>query len=160
MRGLMGSGCRTSCPIPLERSPELGRTRRTLLIRGICSKIFPPTPEDLSAKEEPAESESLPAKPAAGEAPAVSKDTSTGAPQAKKLNTSTEDLGKDDWEAVEKPNEATSDEAADMSEEGEKVEAVEFGGSDGEKVGKSIEKQKGESKADAVQSENMLAKDW
>ncbi|KAF6232562.1 hypothetical protein HO173_009230 [Letharia columbiana] len=123
-------------------------------------KIFPPTPEDLSAKEEPAESESLPAKPAAEEAPAVSKDTSTGAPQARKLKTSTEDLGKDDWEAVEKPNEATSDEAADMSEEGEKVEAVEFGGSDGEKVGKSIEEQKGESKTDAVQSENMLAKDW
>ena len=47
-----------------------------------------------------------------------------------------------------------------MSEEGEKVEAAELGGSDGEKVEKPVGKQKAELDADAVQSENTLAKDW
>ena len=47
-----------------------------------------------------------------------------------------------------------------MSEEGEKVEAVEFAGSEGEKVEKNVEKQKAESEAGTVQPENALAKDW
>ncbi len=61
---------------------------------------------------------------------------------------------------MEKPNEATYDDAADLTEEGEKVEAVELGGSDGEKIEKPVEKQKGESVAGTVQPENILAKDW
>lgn len=32
MRGLTGSGCRRSCPTPVERRFELGMARRTLLI--------------------------------------------------------------------------------------------------------------------------------
>ena len=48
-----------------------------------------------------------------------------------------------------------------MSEEGEKVEAVEFAGSEGKKVEKSVgEKQKAGSEAGAVQPENILTKDW
>ena len=131
-------------------------SKRTSNTLSLSSKIFPPTPEDLPFKEEPAES-----KPTE-EVRAVSKDTTTTSEtQPKRFNASTEDLGKDDWEAVEKPNEAASDETADMSDEGEKVEAVELGGSDGEKIEKPvIEQQKEKSKAGAVQSENMLAKDW
>ena len=106
-------------------------------------KIFPPTSEDLSAKEQVTESETN------EDAPAVSKDTTADSePQSKKLKTSTGDLDQDDWEAVEKP---------DMSEEGEGVEAL----NDGQKVEKTAgEKQKGESKAGAVQPENILTKDW
>ena len=48
-----------------------------------------------------------------------------------------------------------------MSEEGEKVEAAEFTGSEGEKVEKTaVEKEKAESEAGTVQPENILAKDW
>ncbi|KAL9070688.1 MAG: hypothetical protein Q9161_004742 [Pseudevernia consocians] len=127
-------------------------------------KIFPPTPEpeDLPTREEPAEAGAATAKPSTGEASAVSKDTSTGEPEAKKLKTSVEDLGNDDWEAVEKPTEATSDQAADTTKEGEKVEAVELGGSDGEKVEKPVAEQKEGTGASVghSQPENMLAKDW
>lgn len=128
----------------------------------LFSKIFPPTPEDLPPHEESAEAETPTAKPSTEEASAVSNDTSDE-PQAKKLKTSVEDLGQDDWEAVEKPDEAASDEAVDVSEKGEKgeeVEAVKLGGSDGEEIEKPVEKQKDESKAGAVQPENILAKDW
>ena len=121
----------------------------------LSSKIFPPTLEDLPAKENPAESETT------EEASAVSKDTTASEPQSKKLKTSTEDLDNDDWETVEKPDEATSDEPTDVSEEGGKAQAGELRGSDGEKIEKPVEeKQKGESEAGAVQPENMLAKDW
>ena len=122
----------------------------------LSSKIFPPTPDDLPAKEEdPAESEGT------EEASAVSKDTTAGEPQSKKRKTSTEDLDNDDWETVEKPHEATSEEPTDVSEEGGKAQAGELRGSDGEKIEKPVEgKQKGESEAGAVQPENMLAKDW
>ena len=118
----------------------------------LSSKIFPPTPGDLPTKENPAESG------AKDEASAVSTDTTASEPQTKKLKPSTEDLGNDDWETVEKPNEAISDEATDVSG---KVQAGKLGGSDGEEIEKPVEeKQKGESKASAVQPENMLAKDW
>ena len=164
MRGLMGSGYRTSCPIPLARSREFGISRRALLIQRFYSKIFPPTPEpeDLPTREEPAEAGAATAKPSTGEASAVSKDTSTGEPEPKKLKTSVEDLGNDDWEAVEKPTEATSDQAADTTNEGEKVEAIELGGSDGEKVEKPVAEQNEGTGASVghSQPENMLAKDW
>ena len=129
-------------PLDAEK-PEQKVTNISLL----SSKIFPPTPEDLSAKEQAAGSETD------EDAPAVSKTTKANSePQSKKLKTSTEDLDKDDWEAVEKP---------DMSEEGEKVEAVENADNDGQKVEKTVgEKQKAETKAGAVQPENLLTKDW
>ena len=116
-------------------------------ISSLSSKIFPPTPEDLSADDQAARSETD------EDAPAVSKDTTANSePQSKKLKTSTEDLDQDDWEAVEKP---------DMSEEGEKVEAIELSGNDSQKVEKSVgEKQKGESEAATMQPENILTKDW
>ena len=129
-------------PLNAEKETQK-KANKTLLSR----KIFPPTPEDLSAEEQATKSETN------EDAPAVSKDTTAdGEPQSKKLKTSTGDLDQDDWEAVEKP---------DMSEEGEKVEAVEFAGKDVQKVEKTIgEKQKAESKAGAVQPENILTKDW
>ena len=121
----------------------------------LSSKIFPPTPEDIPSKEEPAESEPIPAEDEIAGASKVSRDTTDGEPQAKKLKSSTEDLDEDDWEAVEKP-----DEAANVSEEGEKVEAVELDGSDVEQIEKSVGEPKKESKAGAVKPENLLAKDW
>ena len=129
---------------PLNVGKYMQRKAKTNLL---SRKIFPPTPEDLPAKEQAAESETN------EDAPAVSKDTTAnGEPQSKKLKTSTEDLDQDDWEAVEKP---------DMSEDGEKVESVESRGHDGQKVEKSVaEKQTAESEAGAVQSENILTKDW
>ena len=118
----------------------------------LSSKIFPPTPDDLPAQELPAESE---------EASAVSKDTTASEPRSKKLKTSTGDLDNDDWETVEKPDEATSEEPTDVSEEGGKAQAGELRGSDGEKIEKPVEEtQKGASEAGAVRPENMLAKDW
>lgn len=56
----------------------------------------------------------------------------------------------------------TSDLAADLSEEGEKVEAVELGGSDGEKIEKpGVEEGEGiGASVGHSQTENMLAKDW
>ena len=126
---------------PLDaKKPEQKVTNTSLL----SSKIFPPTPEDIPAKEQAAESGTN------EDAPAVSKDTTTNSePQSKNLKTSTGDLDKDDWEAVEKP---------DMGEEGEEVEAVKVAGTEGEKtVG---EKEKAESEAGAVQPENILTKDW
>ena len=157
----MGSGYRKSCPVPLERNQEYGRTRGALLIQRLHSKIFPPTQEDLPTKDEPAEAEAAAAKPSTGDASVVSKDTADER-QAKKLKTSTEDLGSDDWETVEKPNEAISDQAADTSEEGEKVEAVQLGGSDGEEVEKRVVEQKEGTGASVGhgQPENTLAKDW
>ena len=118
------------------------------------SKIFPPTSEDLAANDVPAEPETT------EEASTVSKDSTSRESQTQKLRESTEDLGKDDWEAVEKPTEATSDEAVDLNEEGEKVEAVALGGSDGEEIEKPAEKQEGKAKAGTVPPVNMLAKDW
>lgn len=161
MRRLMGSGCRTCYPAHLERIREFGRTRRALLTRGFNSKIFPPTPEDLPAEEKSKDAEAATAKPSTEEASVVSDDA-TNEPQAKKLKTSTEDLGKDDWEAIEKPNEVSSDHAADMSKEGEKVEAVKLGGSDGEKVEKLVAEQEEGTGASVGygQPENKLAKDW
>lgn len=98
-----------------------------------------------------------------GDASAVNNDAA-GEPQAKKLKTSTEDLDKDDWEAVEKPSET----ATDASGEGEEVEAAELGGSDGEKVERTVveekegtvAEEKEETKAGGLQPENTLAKDW
>ena len=121
----------------------------------LSSKIFPPTPDELPTQEDPAESE------VREEASAVSTDTTAREPQSKKRKTSTEDLDNDDWETVEKPDKATSDEPTDVSEEGGKAQAGELRGSDGEKIEKPVEeRQKGESEAGAVQPENMLAKDW
>ena len=130
-----------SSKIHWTRRNKCNNANTSLLSR----KIFPPTPEDLSAEEQAAASETN------EDAPTVSKDTTANSePQSKKLKTSTEDLDTDDWEAVEKP---------DMSEEGEKVEAVKFGGNDGQKIEKVVgEKQKAES--EAVQPENILTKDW
>lgn len=76
------------------------------------------------------------------------------------LKTSTDDLGKDDWETVEKPSVPTSEQASDMNEEGESVEAAELGGSEEGKPEKPLGKQKEESKASVIQPENVLAKDW
>lgn len=49
-----------------------------------------------------------------------------------------------------------------MSEDGEKVEAVELGASDGEKVEKPVveEKEGAGASGGHGQPENMLAKDW
>ena len=120
----------------------------------LFSKIFPPTREDLATKEEPEEAEAAIAKPAGEDASAVSNDTS-GEPQAKKLKTSTEDLGGEDWEDVEKPSQT----ATEVSEGGE-VEAVELGGSGGKEVEEPVAEQKEETKVGALQPESLLAKDW
>ena len=132
-----------------------------MLIHGINSKIFPPTPEDLPKNEEPTEAEVTTAKPSTEEVSTVSNDA-INEPHAKKLKASTEDLAKDDWETVEKPNEAILDQEADLSEEGEKVEAVDLDGSDGEKVEKPVAEQNKETRASVGidQPKNMLAKDW
>lgn len=129
---------------PLNAGSYMQRKANTNLL---SRKVFPPTPEDLPTKEQAAESETN------EDAPAVSKDTTANSEsQGRKLKTSTEDLDQDDWEAVEKP---------DMSEDGKKVEPLESGGNDGQKVEKSVaEKQIAESEAGAVQSENVLTKDW
>lgn len=157
MRGLMGSGCRT---FYLSKDPPRWKEKQSnrSLIRPfyLSSKIFPPTPDDLPAKEEdPAESE------VTEEASAVSQDATAGEPQSKKLKTSTGDLDNDGWETVEKPDEATSEEPTDVSGEGGKVQAGELRGGDGEKIEKTVEEtQKGASEAGAMRPENMLAKDW
>ncbi|CAD6587094.1 MAG: hypothetical protein ASARMPREDX12_002745 [Alectoria sarmentosa] len=120
-------------------------------------KIFPPTPEDIPVEKEPTEAETTSGESTIESASAVSNDNTTDdQPQAKKLKTSTEDLEKDDWEAIEKPSET----AAEMSEEGEKVEAGEVGGSDGETLEKPVRDEKYETNAGVAQQRNMLAKDW
>lgn len=120
-------------------------------------KIFPPTPEDIPAENEPTEAETATGKSTIESASAVSNDNKTDdQPQAKKLKTSTEDLDQDDWEAIEKPSET----ATEMSEEGEKVEAGELGGSDGQTLEKPVRDKKEGTNAGVAQQGNMLAKDW
>ncbi len=160
----MGSGYRTSYPVPphWNEVKNTGGRPRALLMQRLYSKIFPPTPEDLPIEDEPAaEAEAPTAKPSTEDASVVSKDTADER-QAKKLKTSTEDLGSDDWETVEKPNETISDQAADTSEEGGKVEALKLDGSDGGGVEKPVV-EPGKGTGASVghgQPENTLAKDW
>lgn len=143
---------------PTGRKAKNQSKREFLTCHYSHSKIFPPTPEDLASEDGPTEAEAATVKePLSEEASVVSNDAASE-PQAKKLKTSTEDLDKDDWEAVEKPSET----ATDVSEEGEEVEAVGLGGSgsDGEKVEKNVVGRKEETKAGVLQPENTLAKDW
>lgn len=123
-------------------------------------KIFPPTPADLAAAEEPTEAAAAatPEPSTEEEAPpAVSTDTADE-PQAKKLKTSTGDLDQEDWEAVEKPEEA----ANALSEEGEEVETAELKGGDEGKGEKSVAEQEEGTGTGAAHAQpvNMLAKDW
>jgi len=79
----------------------------------------------------------------------------------RKLKTVSDELGKDDWEAVEKPSEVSSEKGNTLSEEGEKVEKPDLAESEGEVIEKPNESLDA---AGAVnggeQVQNNLAKDW
>ena len=87
-------------------------------------------------------------------------------PLPKKPKTDSQEQGaRDDWEAVEKPGEASFlERSTEMSEEGEKVERVELAESEGEEVEKPREKEEvGKSSAsgyEIVDEGNRLGKDW
>ena len=99
----------------------------------------------------------------ATEAPgaAVSKDTLATEPASKQLQPETEDLEKG-WETVEQPSQTASEKTTDVSEEGEKVEAPDLAGSNGEKIEKPEAKEvlKEEAVSGKVVPESTLAKDW
>ena len=118
-------------------------------------KIFPPTSEELPPNEQPSEAvEDHTSK-------AVSKDTTASEPLSKKLKPVSEAVD-EGWEPVEKPSETASEKATDISEEGEKVEAPDLAGSDGEKVEKPEPKDMLEEAAVSgkVVPEHTLGKDW
>ena len=121
------------------------------------SKIFPPTPEEFSregqAPEDTATTEQAPTTNA--------NTTTTTESSAEKLKSEAEDIEKD-WEPVEKPSETASEKTTDISEEGEKVEAPDLGGSDGEKVEKPETKDVVEEAAATgkVLPQSNLEKDW
>ena len=122
---------------------------------GLSRKIFPPTDGELPNKENPAEG----GKPK-NETRPVGNTGSGDEPQTKKLRTGSEDIEKE-WEAVEKPSETNSAARSEISE-GEKVEAVELGGSDGEEIEKP-EESEGQKTADSVGGsapKSGLLKDW
>lgn len=121
------------------------------------SKIFPPTPNDLPPEKQ-APKDTITTE----QAPAANPDTTTTTePSAEKLKPETEDIDKD-WEPVEKPSETASEKTTDISEEGEKVEAPDLGGSDGEKVEKPETKDVVEEAAATGQvlPQSSLEKDW
>ena len=121
------------------------------------SKIFPPTPDDLPP-EKPAPKDAATTE----QAPAANPDTTTTTePSAEELKPEAEDIDKD-WEPVEKPSETASEKTTDISEEGEKVEAPDLGGSDGEKVEKPETKAVVEEAAATgkVLPQSSLEKDW
>lgn len=155
MRGLMGSGCRTSTFYQwLEFFRAVGLVNVTSPFR----KIFPPTHEEPTASKQPEKAEEA----TTTEASAIGQHNMDSESQAKKVNPESDELGKDDWEAVEKPSETSPERAAELTEEGEKIEAVELAGSDGEQVEKPVyEKiEKAEAGADTERKGNSLLKDW
>ena len=121
------------------------------------SKIFPPTPDDLPLEKQASEDTST-----TEQAPAANADTTTTSePSAEELKPEAEDIDKD-WEPVEKPSETASEKTTDISEEGEKVEAPDLGGSDGETVEKPETKDVMEEAAATgkVLPQSSLEKDW
>ena len=121
------------------------------------SKIFPPTADELPPQKQAPEDTTT-----TEQAPAVSTDTSTTEPLAEKPISDAEDIEKD-WEPVEKPSETASEKTTtDISEEGEKVEAPDLGGSDGEKIEKPETKDVLDEAAATgkVLPQNSLEKDW
>ena len=120
------------------------------------SKIFPPTADELPPKEQAPEDATT-----TEQAPAVNTDTTTTEPSGEKLKPEAEDIEKD-WEPVEKPSETASEKTTDISEEGEKVEAPDLGGSDGEKVEKPETKDVLDEAAATgkVLPQSSLEKDW
>lgn len=126
-------------------------TNKSVLYR----KIFPPTSEELPPNEQPTEAvEDHTSK-------AVSKDTTASEPLSKKLKPESEAVD-EGWEPVEKPNDTASEKTTDISDEGEKVEAPDLAGSDGEKVEKSEPKDVLEEGAvsEKVMPEHTIGKDW
>ena len=126
-------------------------------ISTLSSKIFPPTAEELPAEEPETGAE----KGTGHTSEAVSKDTTAIEPSSKKLKP--ESVAVDEgWEPIEKPSETTSEKTTDISEEGEKVEAPDLAGSDGEKIEKPEPKDALEEAAISgkVLPENTLGKDW
>ncbi|KAL2037572.1 hypothetical protein N7G274_009685 [Stereocaulon virgatum] len=120
-------------------------------------KIFPPT-----AKELPAGKPATEAGPGTGQSSeAVSEDTTTNQPSLKKPKAESEAVD-EGWEPIEKPSETISDKTTDISEEGEKVEAPDLAGSDGEKVEKPEPRDVLEEAAVSgkVLPANTLGKDW
>ena len=121
------------------------------------SKIFPPTANEIPPKEQAPEDATT-----TEQAPAVNTDnTTTTEPSAEKLKPEAEDIEKD-WEPVEKPSETASEKTTDISEEGEKVEAPDLGGSDGEKIEKPETKDVLDEAAATgkVLPQSSLEKDW
>ena len=121
------------------------------------SKIFPPTPDDLTPeKQAPKDTATTDSAPAASTDTITTTDSS-----AERLKSQAEDLDKD-WEPVEKPSETASEKTTDISEEGEKVEAPDLGGSDGEKVEKPETKDVVEEAATTgkILPQSSLEKDW
>ena len=121
------------------------------------SKIFPPTPDELPPEEQ-APKDTAPTEQAPISNAAT---TTTTEPSAENIKSEAEDIDKD-WEPVEKPSETASEKTTDISEEGEKVEAPDLGGSDGEKVEKPETKDLVEEAAATgkVLPQNSLEKDW
>ena len=121
------------------------------------SKVFPPTADELPPKNQAPEDATT-----KEQAPAVNTDTTTTTePSAEKLKSEAEDIEKD-WEPVEKPSETASEKTTDISEEGEKVEAPDLGGSDGEKIEKPETKDVLDEAAATgkVLPQSSLEKDW
>lgn len=113
-----------------------------------CSKIFPPTQDE------------LPSTSPKDQTSATTNTTTTGNSQAPKPKPSTSDIGKD-WEAVDKPNETASEKATDISDEGEKVEAPRLADEEGEKVEKPKEKEPVDELAESGEVlPKSLLKDW
>ena len=121
------------------------------------SKIFPPTPDEL-----PPEKQAPKDTATTEQAPAANADSpTTTESSAEKLKPETEDIEKD-WEPVEKPSETASEKTTDISEEGEKVEAPDLGGSDGEAIEKPETKDVVEEAAATgeILPQSSLGKDW
>ncbi|KAL9104286.1 MAG: hypothetical protein Q9163_000727 [Psora crenata] len=117
-------------------------------------KLFPPTKEELSAVSEQNRD---PQEEVEGSAVIVRKEETEGS-HSKNAKPDSQEASRDDWEAVEKPIETPSERETELSEEGEKIEGVELGESDGEQV----EKPSGGSGSieAAVAVGNKLANDW
>ncbi|KAG8526589.1 uncharacterized protein KY384_008790 [Bacidia gigantensis] len=145
-------------------------------------RVFPPAPEDSPERESTkGQGEGEDTKQEAVEESAVlvpQNEDGGEEPSPKKAKTEAQSqdtaAAKDEWEAVEKPHtpipvEQAMDKSQEMSEEGEKVEPESLGDSDGEKVERPKEEEKGgfeivdpmgkaeEEKAVGV---NTLMKDW
>ncbi len=160
MKKLTRNGCRKfSFPKSIQNRTWHAITCRVWDFANILmqhSKIFPPTADELPPEEQAPE-DTATTEPA----PAVSTDATTTKAPTEKLKSDAEDIEKD-WEPVEKPSETASEKTTDISEEGEKVEAPDLGGSDGEKIEKPETKDVLDEAAATgkVLPQSSLEKDW